>query len=79
MYQKQHSTISVCILNCDTVPDLPVCVDQRDAPQCCSTQFIQEQQSLAEQNFIQGLRTDLTERFQQFDSIVDQLRTCEYI
>ena len=62
-----------------TVLDLPVCVDQRGGPQCCSTQFILDQLNITEENFLEGLRIELQERFQAFDAIVDRLRACKQI
>ena len=60
-----------------TVPDLPVCVDQRGGPQCCSTQFILNRLTMTEQDFIDGLRLELMERFMAFDTLVERLRTCK--
>ena len=62
-----------------TVPDLPVCVAQRAVAQCCSTQFILDQQNITEENFLEGLRTELRERFQNFRDIVAQLRQCKLL
>ena len=67
----------MCSLFC-IVPDLPVCVDQRGGPQCCSAQFIMDQQMMAAQNFLEGLRLELTERFMSFDMLVERLRTCKF-
>ena len=60
-----------------TVPDLPVCVTQRGGPQCCSTQFILEQLNITLERFLDGLRIELQERFQAFDTIADGLRACK--
>ena len=69
--------IIILSLYIHAVPDLPVCVDQRGGPQCCSTQFILDQLNITEQNFLEGLRIELQERFQTFDAIVDRLRACK--
>ena len=82
---KMKLSMTVCIYARHTVfftfnqsvPDLPVCVDQRNVAQCCSTQFIQQRQNLAEQNFINGLRMELQERFQDFENLTNALRTCK--
>ena len=68
-----HILFPFCI-----VPDLPVCVDQRGGPQCCSAQFIMDQQMMAAQNFLDGLRLELNERFLSFDMLVERLRTCKF-
>lgn len=60
-----------------TVPDLPVCVDQRGGPQCCSTEYILNQLNITEQLFIDGLRLELQGRFQAFNNIVDRIRACK--
>ena len=54
-------------------------MDQRNISQCCSTQFILRQQSIAEQDFLQGLRLELNGRFLQFKTTVSTLRTCELV
>ena len=58
----------------ETVSDLPVCVDLRGDPQCCSSQFIRQRQAEAEQQFLDGLRIELRERFAVFNAIVDNIK-----
>ena len=61
------------------VPDLPVCVDQRGAPQCCSIRYILARLNTSEEDFLEGLRTELRERFQDFETIVTRIRECKLI
>lgn len=59
-----------------TVPDLPVCVNLRNVAQCCSTAFIFERLNISREDFVDGLREELQDRFEGFEDLVDQLRTC---
>ena len=61
-----------------TVPDLPVCEAQRGVPQCCSTLYIQQRQQTIKNQLVEGLRTDMMERFMQFNSVVDGMRQCKF-
>ena len=58
------------------VPDLPICTDIRNVSQCCSTQYISDQPLRIEQLFLEGLKIELQDRFQNFENIVDRLRAC---
>ena len=60
-----------------TVPNLPVCVDERTVPQCCVVDFILERLNATEEDFLEGLRDQLRERFRDFRDITDNLRQCE--
>ena len=59
------------------VPDLPVCDEERAVPQCCVADFIRERLNITEEDFLEGLRDQLRERFQDFQDIAVSLRQCE--
>ena len=61
------------------VPDLPVCEDERAVPQCCVVDFILERLNITEEDFLEGLRDQLRERFQNFEDIANRLRQCEIL
>lgn len=63
----------------DIVPDLPVCDDERAVPQCCVVDFILERLNVTEEDFLEGLRDQLRERFQTFEDLANRLRQCEMI
>lgn len=65
------------ILYTHSVPDLPVCDDERAVPQCCVVGFILERLNVTEEDFLEGLREQLRERFQSFEDITNRLRQCE--
>lgn len=59
------------------VPNLPVCDDERGVPQCCVVDYILERLNVTEEDFLEGLREQLRERFQGFEDIANRLRQCE--
>ena len=59
------------------VPDLPVCDDERDVPQCCVVNFILERLNVTKEDFLEGLREQLRGRFQDFEDIANGVRRCE--
>ena len=61
------------------MPDLPVCMDQRNNAQCCSSSYITDRLGITEEDFLAGLRAELEDRFDDFDDLVERLRACKFL